>query len=229
MQGLKILAVIPARKGSKGLPSKNSKILHGKPLISWTIEAALKSRYIDEICISSDCEKIQSIAVNHGLEMKRLRPKNLSKDDTSSNDVILHELQYYTDIDIICMLQPTSPLRSNEDVDCCIQKFINEDAQVMVSVKKDKHSPYWSFNIRQGFLKSLFPLNEINKRRQDIEETYSLNGAIYLAKTEYFLKNKSFLTPSTKPFLMNYEKSIDIDDLSDFNEAEKYLKNKDIK
>ena len=224
MQQLKILAVIPARKGSKGLPSKNSKSIHGKPLISWTIDAALNSKYISQVCVSSDCEIIQEIAINQGVDVPRLRPKNLSQDDTPSSSVILHEIEHYPEADVICMLQPTSPLRTHKHIDQCIQQFIKEEAQAMVSVSKDKHSPYWSFNLNQGFLKSLFPLEKINKRRQDLEETYALNGAIYLAKTSYFKEVKSFLTPATKAYIMSHEASIDIDDLSDFKEAERVLK-----
>ena len=226
MEQLKILAVIPARKGSKLLPFKNSKSIHGKPLISWTIDAALNSKYISQVCVSSDCERIQEIAIKQGIDVPRLRPKNLSQDDTPSNKVILYEIEHYPEADVICMLQPTSPLRTHEHIDQCIQKFIKEEAQVMVSVSKDKHSPYWSFNLNQGFLKSLFPFEKIKLRRQELDETYSLNGAIYLAKTSYFKETKSFLTPVTKAYIMSHEVSIDIDDLSDFKEAERLLKAK---
>lgn len=221
-----ILTIIPARKGSKGLPSKNSKIIAGKPLISWTIEAALASKYLNEICISTDCEKIVSIAKDYGIIVKSLRPEVLAKDDTSSNEVVLYEMNNNAKADIVCMLQPTSPLRTTKDIDLAIEKFLKNESKTLVSVVESKHSPYWSFNIDNNNLKSLFPLEKINKRRQDLPVTYLLNGAIYIAQRDFFLKEKSFLNKTTTPYVMSQKNSIDIDDIEDFKLAEFELINR---
>ena len=219
----KVLAIIPARKGSKGVPSKNTKLLYNKPLIAWTIEAAQKSKYIDEINISTDCLKVKDIAKSYNIDIHKLRPDNLSTDSTSSDDVIIYELNKTEDFDIVCMLQPTSPLRDFEDIDSAFKEFFKAMANSMVSVSKNLHPPYWSFRINGSYLESLFPNKNINKRRQELPETYMLNGAIYIAKIDFYKKNKSFLSSQTVPYLMAENKSIDIDSIEDFLLAEKEL------
>ena len=111
---LKVLAIIPARKGSKGIVGKNSKLIGGKPLVAWTIEAAINSKFIDKTHVSTDCLTVKSIAESYGLKVPRLRPDNLSEDDTTSSSVILFELLDKNEFDVICMLQPTSPLRTSK-------------------------------------------------------------------------------------------------------------------
>lgn len=219
----KVIAIIPARKGSKGIPSKNSKLIAGKPLIAWTIEAALDSKFIDEILVSTDCLKVKKVAEGYGLKVPRFRPDYLSEDETPSSSVILFELEDKGQYDIICMLQPTSPLRTSMDIDASFEIYNRSDANVLVSVVEDKHSPYWSFQLQGEHLKSVFPLSQINKRRQDLPKTYSLNGAIYIADIELYKKEKSFLTAGTIPYIMPFDKSIDIDDFRDFEIAEQLL------
>ena len=219
----KILAIIPARKGSKGIPSKNTKLIFNKPLISWTIEAAQKSKYINEIVVSTDCHRVKEIAESYNINVPKLRPDNLSTDTASSDDVIKHELIDRKNFDIVCMLQPTSPLRDFKDIDCAFEEFFKLDANALVSVCKDEHSPYWSFEINGSYLKTLFPYKKINKRRQDLTETYRLNGAIYIARIDFYKKKSSFLSNKTIPYIMPYIKSIDIDTHEDFDIAEKRL------
>lgn len=219
----KVLAIIPARKGSKGIPSKNSKLIFGKPLIAWTIEAAIDSNFIDEILVSTDCVTIKKIAESYGLKVPRLRPDNLSEDDTASSSVILFELNWKSDFDVVCMLQPTSPLRTSEDINSAFKSFNKLKADALVSVVEDKHSPYWSFQMKNEYLKSVFPLSQINKRRQDLPKTFSLNGAIYIANINFYKEVKSFLTETTIPYIMPSNRSIDIDDLKDFELAEQLL------
>tara|TARA_B110000971_G_C20039698_1_gene516974 strand:- start:8588 stop:9274 length:687 start_codon:yes stop_codon:yes gene_type:complete len=219
----KVLGIIPARKGSKGILHKNSKLICGKPLIAWTIEAALESNFIDEILVSTDCLTIKNIAESYGLKVPRLRPDNLSKDDTASSSVILFELIDKSEFDVVCMLQPTSPLRTSEDINFAFKTFNKLNANVLASVVEDKHSPYWSFQVQDEYLKSVFPLYQINKRRQDLPKTFSLNGALYIANINFYKQVKSFLTEKTIPFIMPSNRSIDIDDLDDFKTAEQEL------
>tara|TARA_A100001015_G_scaffold260697_1_gene305632 strand:- start:1279 stop:1977 length:699 start_codon:yes stop_codon:yes gene_type:complete len=219
----KTLAIIPARKGSKGVPSKNTKLIFNKPLISWTIEAAQKSKYINKIVVSTDCHKVKAIAESYNINVPKLRPDNLSTDTASSDDVIKHELNDRKNFDIVCMLQPTSPLRDFNDIDSAFEEFFNLDANALVSVCKDQHSPYWSFEINGLYLKTLFPGKKINKRRQELAETYKLNGAIYIARIDFYRKNSSFLSNKTVPYIMPFSKSIDIDTHEDFDIAEKRL------
>lgn len=219
----KILAIIPARKGSKGVPSKNTKLIYNKPLISWTIEAAQKSKYINKIIVSTDCHKVKEIAESYNINIPSLRPDNLSTDSASSDDVIKYELNKADDFDIICMLQPTSPLRDSKDIDYAFEKFFKLKASALVSVCKNQHSPYWSFKINKSYLETLFPDMNINKRRQELPDTYKLNGAIYIARIDFYRKNSSFLTNQTIPYIMSFNKSIDIDNLEDFDIAEKRL------
>lgn len=219
----KILAIIPARKGSKGIPSKNTKLICKKPLVTWTIEAAQKSKYINKIIVSTDCQKVKAIAESYNINVPRLRPDNLSTDSASSDDVIKHELKERKNFDIVCMLQPTSPLRDFKDIDEAFEKFFKLNANALVSVCKDNHSPYWSFEINGSYLKTLFPDKKINKRRQELPETYKLNGAIYIARIDFYRKNSSFLSNKTIPYIMPFNKSIDIDTNEDFNIAEKTL------
>ena len=219
----KILAIIPARKGSKGILSKNTKLINNKPLISWTIEAAKRSKYIDKIKISSDCLKVKEIANSYDINIENLRPDHLSTDSSSSDEVILHELKDSKNFDIVCMLQPTSPLRDFEDIDLAFENFFKFKAKALVSVYHNKHSPFWSFKLKNAFLESLFPELDINKRRQDLPETYMLNGAIYISKVNHFKKNQSFLTNQTIAYIMSEDKSIDIDNIDDFLRAEKKL------
>ena len=219
----KILAIIPARKGSKGIPSKNTKLIFNKPLISWTIESAQKSKYINKIIVSTDCQKVKAIAESYNINVPKLRPYSLSTDTASSDDVIKHELNERKNFDIVCMLQPTSPLRDFKDIDSAFEEFLKLDANALVSVCKDQHSPYWSFEINGLYLKTLFPDKKINKRRQELTETYKLNGAIYIARIDFYKKNSSFLSDKTIPYIMPFIKSIDIDTHEDFDIAEKRL------
>lgn len=221
----KVIAIIPARKGSKGVPSKNSKLIAGKPLIAWTIEAALDSKFIDEILVSTNCLTVKKIVEGYGLQVPGLRPDYLSEDETPSSSVILFELENKGQYDVICMLQPTSPLRTSRDIDASFEIYNRSAANVLVSVVEDKHSPYWSFQLQNEHLKSVFPLSQINKRRQDLPKTYSLNGAIYIAEIELYKEEKSFLTAGTIPYIMPFDRSIDIDDIDDFNIAEVALNN----
>ena len=160
IKGKKILGIIPARGGSKGIPKKNIKSLLGIPLIAWTIKEAQKSKYIDKLILSSEDKEIISIAKKYGLEVPFLRPKELSRDDTIPIEVTLHALKQCPGFDLIVVLQPTCPLRIVEHIDSTIQKLIDLDAPACVSVSLPNKSPYWMYKIdSKERLVTLFPNN----------------------------------------------------------------------
>ncbi len=225
----KILAVIPARGGSKGIPKKNIKPAGGKPLIAWIIEAAKKSKYIDRLILSSDDNEIISEAKKFGCEVPFIRPYDLARDDSSASDVILHALNEVGEYDYVMLLQPTSPLTITKDIDGCIQFCINSNAKSSVSVTEPAKSPYWMFNMGKG--NKLIPVlgeKYLKKPRQELPIVYLPTGAIYIAESEWFLKNKSFYSESTLGFIVPQERSIDIDSDIDWKLFESVIKKKNM-
>ena len=224
-----VLGIIPARGGSKGLPRKNIRPLLGKPLIAWTIEQAKSSRYIDKVIVSTDDPEIAEIAKKYGAKVPFLRPRELARDDSLTIDVIMHALgvlkaENYNP-DIIILLQPTSPLRNAEDIDSAIELFLNSDCESVVSVCEVGHSPYWCFEIEDGYLKSLFGDEYLRMRRQELEKVYMPNGAIYISTPQTLYKCESFYCNHTIPYIMPTRRSIDIDNEIDFMLAESLIKN----
>lgn len=220
-----MLAVIPARGGSKGVPGKNIKMLAGKPLISYTIKAALESGIFKKVIVSTDSREIADIAVRHGAETPFLRPKEISGDLTSSDDVILHALSYYKENGIefeeVCKLQPTSPFRDGDHLKEAYKLFCSKKADFLVSVCECEHSPLWSGIIGEDLRLDDFISEEAKRAcRQDLPTYYRLNGAIYMGKTEKFTKNKSFLGKNCIAYIMKQEESVDIDSELDFAFAE---------
>jgi CMP-N,N'-diacetyllegionaminic acid synthase len=217
IDGYKILAVIPARGGSKGLPGKNIYEFYGKPLIAWTIEAAQSSSYIDRLILSSDDEDIISVAKFYGCEVPFKRNSQLALDDTPSIDVVIDAINRCSGYDWILLLQPTSPLRNTQDIDEAIRYCMEREADACVSVSEVKQSPYWMFRLTE--LQTLKPVvsEPLPVRRQDLPQCYTLNGAIYLARTDYLLKHKSFILPKTVPYVLPPERAIDIDTLDDIS------------
>lgn len=224
-----ILAIIPARGGSKGIPRKNIKLLAGKPLIAWTIEAAKKSKYIDRLILSSEDEEIIQVAKEWGCEVPFKRPEEFAQDDTPGIKPVIHAINTLPEkYDYLCLLQPTSPLRKIEHIDGCIDKCVINDADSCISVTEvDKH-PYWMYKINKDErLEPLFHEVQLT-RRQDAEKVYSINGAIYFAKTDFILSEKSFTGHNTCAYLMDKNSSLDIDDVSDFQYAVYLLKREKI-
>ena len=215
-----ILAIIPARKGSKRLVGKNMLDLNGKPLIAWTIEEALKSKYIDNIIISTDDENIINLSKQYkGINVPFVRSKGLSSDKATSLDVVLHAINYFScnhkNFDYVMLLQPTSPLRKSKDIDYSIEELSEEDKSV-VSVCETDHSPLWSNRLPDNKSMKNFLSKEIqNLRSQDLPKYYRLNGAIYISEVEYLVKEKGFLGDQTKAYIMPIERSIDIDTKKD--------------
>ena len=216
-QGKKILALIPARGGSKGLPGKNLMKIFGKSMIEIAHCEAKKSAYIDRIVLSSEDNEIIAEAKRIGLEAPFIRPDHLSADNVSGNDVVEHALIECPGYDFIVLLQPTSPLRESIDIDLAIGKCICSGQKSCVSVTAVKKSPFWMYNVCSNgllspFLESSFQL----KNRQAHPKLYVPNGAVYVAECSTFLKNKSFFGDGTIGYIMPSERSIDIDDSMDF-------------
>lgn len=220
-----MLAVIPARGGSKGVPGKNIKELAGKPLIAYTIEAAIASNIFEKVIVSTDSTEIAEIAAGFGAEVPFLRPHEISGDLTSSDDVILHALSFYEQqgirFDEVCKLQPTSPLRSGRHLQESYQLFCDKNADFVVSVCECEHSPLWSGVIGDDLRLDKFISEEAKRAcRQDLPTYYRLNGAIYMGKTNRFYENKSFLGKNSVAYIMSQEESVDIDSELDFKLAE---------
>lgn len=224
----KILAIIPARGGSKGIPHKNIKDLNGKPLIAYSIEEAIKSRYIDKLIVSTEDEEIAAISKKIGVEVPFLRPKELSEDNTPGIDPILHAVKWLQDkgynFDYVMCLQCTSPFRKHSQIDKAIEMLIEKDADSIVSVCESEITPYWMKKIENGKLKDFLNQDIFYARRQDAPKVYRLNGAIYLAKTQILLDVKNWYTKNTLPYVMDKMSSVDIDNILDFKFAEFLMK-----
>lgn len=219
----KVLAIIPARGGSKGVPRKNLHALGGKPLIAWTIEAAKASKYIDRLILSSDDDEIMAEAKKRGCDVPFKRPAELATDATPGIDPVLHALGELPGFDYVVLLQPTSPLRIAKDIDDAIELCVSSGAETCVSVAEPSRSPYWMSTIGpDGYLKPLFPDVKAT-RRQDLPQALALNGAVYVASVPELLKKKSLLTEKTAALVMPDERSVDIDGPLDFRIAEAIL------
>ena len=217
----KILAIIPARGGSKRLPRKNILDLCGKPLIAWTIEASLKSKFITKTIVTSDDEEILRISKEFGAETIK-RPKELASDTSTTFDTIKHVIQNIKNYDYIVLLQPTSPLRTSNHIDESINLLEVKNADAIISVCQMEHNPLWSNTLNKDQnMKNFLKDEVINKRSQDLETYYRLNGAIYICDTKKLLENNSFfLNENIYAYLMDKNKSIDIDEDIDFITAE---------
>ncbi|MDK2820357.1 MAG: hypothetical protein PWP31_322 [Clostridia bacterium] len=227
IKGKSILAIIPARGGSKGVPRKNIRKVAGKPLIAWTIEEAKKSKFIDRLVVSSEDKEIINIARLWGCEAPFVRPAELARDDTPGIEPVLHAIKMLSGYDYVVLLQPTSPLRTVEDIDGCIEKCIGRNASACVSVTKPDKSPYWMYVLdSKDLMNPLIKSNNIPGRRQDLPKVYALNGAVYVGKSDYLIKNKSFLTKETIGYIMPQNRSIDIDSEEDLMFCELLLNSK---
>lgn len=215
----KVLALITARGGSKGLPRKNLLLAGGKPLVAWTVEAALGSKSVTRVVLSSDDDEIMAAATSAGCEVPFRRPTELATDQATSMDVVLHALKELPDYDYLVLLQPTSPLRSSDDIDAAFRLMLSRNAPACVSVSEVDQSPYWMYQLttEDKLVNIMEPLCNVS-RRQDLPPIYTLNGAIYIARTDWLLKSRTFLSPETVAYQMPKNRSLDIDDAKDFQE-----------
>jgi len=227
----KTIAIIPARAGSKRLPNKNILKLNGKPLIVWTIEAAIQSKMFDEVVVSTDSEQIRDIAIKYGADVPFLRPDFLSSDTASSSDVIKHCIDYYQkekdiSFELLTLLQPTSPLRSKKDIIGAFEILKEKRADAVISVCEMDHSPLWANTIPEDGSLSHFIKDEVKgKRSQDLPTYYRLNGAIYICNVERFInENSLFLSTNIFSYIMDINASIDIDNEIDFRLTEALIK-----
>ena len=225
---MKNLILIPARGGSKRIPGKNMKLFNGKPLIQWTIEAALNSGIKSNICVSTDCEDTKRLAVRIGADAPFTRPSELASDQAKSIDVAIHALSYYKDAESIILLQPTSPLRTAKDLKHFYDYIIKKSASSAVSICDCQHSPLWAFKLRDEILERAIPSNiSFNVRSQDLPKYYILNGAMYYSKVSILKSSRSFIQSDTIGFIMPAHTSVDIDTQIDWDVAEmigqKYL------
>ncbi|MCO5113694.1 MAG: acylneuraminate cytidylyltransferase family protein [Bdellovibrionaceae bacterium] len=216
-----ILALITARGQSKGIPRKNIKQLGKHPLIAWTIEAAKKSKYLDDIVLSTDDNEIAAIAEQYGCKVPFIRPNHLALDTSTSMDVILHALEEVNkQYDYLLLLQPTSPFRSYQDINGIIETTIDQNALMSVSVIKQRKPPQYSFMICDNKLKQIIP-STTQLRRQDFPLTYEHNGSLYLSDTSFLKKEKNYLNNKIIPFIMEgLGASVDLDTMDDWLYAE---------
>lgn len=224
-----VLAIIPARGGSKGIPNKNVKMLGGKPLIAWTVEAALTANCVTRTIVSTDDPAIAEVASKAGAEVPFVRPAELASDTASSADVVTHALTECPGYDYFVLLQPTSPLREAADIDAAFSEMLAASMDGCVSVSVAQDSP-WLMYLDDGYgrLKPVLPPLAQGMRRQDFPETLILNGAIYFMKTEQFLRTAVFVTEQTSGFLLPHERAVDIDTYADFARAETWLARKNM-
>lgn len=226
IKGKSILAIVPARGGSKGIPRKNIRMLAGKPLIAWTIEEAKKSKYIDRLILSSEDKEIIKVAKDWGCEIPFIRPAELAKDETPGIEPVIHAINALEEkYDYVVLLQPTSPLRQVNDIDGCIKTCFDSQASSCVSVTEVNQHPYLMYTTdNEGILCKLIAKQEKIFRRQDLPAVYILNGAVYIADTTWLQQNRTFLKQKTKAYVMPKERSQDIDEVIDLKIAAQYLK-----
>ncbi len=224
------LAIIPARGGSKRLPRKNVLDLNDKPLIAWTIEAALKSNYCDEVMVTSDDDEIIKISQEYGAKVPFKRPDILATDTSTRPEVIKHTIDFYKnelhkEFDYIIFLQPTSPLRDSNDIDNAITYMFEKQSDAIVSVCEVEHPVHWSDTLPKDKNMSKFLSDvAVKSRSQDLETNYRLNGAVYICKITKFLEQGClFLDKNIYAYEMPQEISIDIDKQLDFDIAQMIL------
>lgn len=223
IQGGRVLAVIPARGGSKGVPRKNVREAGGRPLIGWTIEAARGAQSLDRVILSSDDAEIIEVAGRLGLEAPYVRPAELAGDKTPTIDVLLDALARLPGHDWVVLLQPTSPLRTAADIEGAIARCVETGAPACVSVTPAQESPYWMYTVAEaGRMQPLLP-QAAATRRQDLPPVYSLNGAVYVARAGFLQERRSFLQPETVAYVMPVERSLDIDTEADLLQLQTIL------
>lgn len=218
---MRLLAIISARGGSKGVPRKNIRPLGGKPLIAWTIDAAKQASCIDRLIVSTEDEEIASLALDLGADVPFMRPSELAADDAPGVAPVLHAISELAGYDWVLLLQPTSPLRSAGDIDG-IWNFCQErSAASAVSVCEVGKHPYWMYQFDAA--RRLKPFSEGSPyvlRRQDLPQAYALNGALYLAKADWLVKRGNFIGSETLGYVMPPERSVDLDTPQDWRWVE---------
>lgn len=223
------LAIIPARSGSKGLKDKNIRLFNGKPLMAYSIEAALQSNQFDEVFVSTDSEQYAEIGRKYGAHVPFLRSAEHSSDSAPSWDVVKEVLECYsvcgTTFNTVALLQPTSPLRTAQDINNAFAIMQEKQANAVVSVCEVDHSPLWCNVLPEnGSMDRFLPKDLATKGRQKLDTYYRINGAIYLVNVPYLLSSQTIYDQGCFAYKMDKRRSIDIDDLVDFQIAESLVK-----
>ena len=224
---LKNLAIIPARSGSKGLPDKNIRELNGRPLLAYSIEAAVKSGMFNKVMVSTDSQKYAEIAMQFGADVPFLRSQENSSDTASSWDVVREVLEFYRKLykqfDTVCLLQPTSPLRNDSDIRSAYDIFVTKKASAVIGVCETDHSPLWCNTLPNNLSMDKFISASASIPRQKLDKYYRINGAIYIADVKN-LENRINIYNNSYAFIMPRERSVDIDTELDFVIAEAVLR-----
>lgn len=223
IQGQKVLGLVVARGGSKGVPRKNLRLLGGRPLIAWTIEAAKASSCLDALVISTDDPEIAETARQNGCEVPFLRPAELAGDTVGAMPVVMHAIRTLEEagrhFDWIVLLQPTSPFRSASDIDAAVKLCFDGEAPACVSLVEADKSPWWMVSLNDaGRMETLMESTAV--RRQDLPVAYAYNGAVYVARISWLAQSGSFIAPETLGYVMPRDRSLDIDGEWDFQLAE---------
>ncbi len=221
------IALITARGGSKGLPRKNILPIMGMPLIGWTIKAAIEAESVDEVYVSTEDNEILKISIELGAQVIK-RPIELSQDDTGSEPVICHAIDYLKnhgiEPSIVTLLQPTSPMRTSKHIDEAYSQFKEKSANCVLSVFEPEHTPAKAYKLNyDGTIEGLLFEGAPYTRRQDLPTTFQPNGAIYIFSSAAFMSKKLIPRKKVYPYVMNKESSIDIDTIEDLIKAELYL------
>lgn len=218
------IALIPARGGSKGIPRKNIKLFNSKPLIFWSIKAAIESDFVDRVIVSTDDEEIAEIAKSLSAEVPFLRPKELAQDNSSTIDTVIHALNNLQNVNDILLLQPTSPLRRTKDINKIFQLRTKKNKSSAVSISDSGKNIDLFFAMDSQNM--IHPISNNFKLmpRQKYKRLYNVNGALYLSTRDSFIKNLSFFTSKTLGYIMPDKYSIDIDTQLDWDFAEFLMK-----
>jgi N-acylneuraminate cytidylyltransferase len=222
-----IVAFIFARGGSKGLPNKNLKILAGKPLVAWAVESALKVNRVDRVIVSTDSVEIAKVAKASGAEVPFMRPESLATDTSSEWQSWQHGLRFLNESTgslpkVMLSVPPTAPLRSHEDIDRCLDRYLEMDFDVVVSVAEASHNPFFNMVIEQpdGRVDLVFPKASAIVRRQDAPKVFDITTVCYAARPEFVLSNNSMFEGNVGASIVPIERALDIDTLFDFQVAE---------
>jgi CMP-N-acetylneuraminic acid synthetase len=234
---MKILGLIPARGGSKGVPRKNMKPLGNQPLVGHTIAVGLACKAISELIVSTDDEEIAAISRKAGALVPFLRPAELATDQSPTIDTIMHALEFYLrqdrHFDAVCLLQPTTPFRSRNDLTAALTLFGKSQADCLISVREVPHifNPHWVFETdrKSGFLRPATGDLEFITRRQDLPPAYYRDGAIYITRTDVLLKQRSIYGQNIMAYRMQHSPDINIDGPEDWLRAERYLMSRELK
>jgi len=224
---MRVLGLIPARGGSKGIPRKNIRMLCGKPLLGYTADAVLASTRLSRVILSTDDREIASVGEQCGLEIQFIRPQELARDDTPTLPVVQHALRWMgargESFDAVCLLQPTSPLRLPVDIDGCIELLENSGSDSVVTILPvpDEHNPHWVyFRDGEGRLNLSTGEAEPIARRQSLPPAFHRDGSVYVTRTNVVMQQNSLYGASVSGFLVDPARSVNIDGLLDWERAE---------